>query len=260
MPAVLRWLAIAAAGAVLAAGIWAGVPYLSRVGPLVTRLRQAVAPPAPAAPTNATADQPTVGALQVNSTPAGARILVDGKERGVTPLTVVDLRPGVHELTLASGAGTVHRKFTVAAGGTTAIDESIFPGWVTVLAPFDVEVSEGGSALRVDERHQIMLPPGPHDLRLSNASLDYVMAQQVDVKPGAVATVRVVPPASTLTVTAAEPSEVWLDGTRIGQTPLNAVPARLGTHELVIRRAAREQRVTVTIGTKPFTLNADSMR
>jgi hypothetical protein len=51
---------------------------------------------------------------------------------------------------------------------------------------------------------------------------------------------------------------VWLDGTKIGDTPLNAASVPLGTHEIVLKRAGGgERRFTVTIGTGPFTLNAD---
>jgi hypothetical protein len=199
--------------------------------------------------------------LRVKSTPAGARVLVDGKERGATPLTLTDLRPGVHDVTLTSSAGTVHRSVRVAANDTVDVDESIFPGWIKVLAPFDVEVNEDGRALRSDERDQILLPPGVHDLQLTNASLNYAFVQHVEVTPGATTTIRVTPPSSTLTVTAAEPSEVWLDGARIGATPLAAVAAPLGAHEVIVKRPdGGERRFTVTIGTNPFTLNADSQR
>jgi len=59
-------------------------------------------------------------------------------------------------------------------------------------------------------------------------------------------------------VTAAEAAEVWLDGARVGETPLNAAPVPLGTYELVVKRATGgERRFTVTIGAAPFTLNVD---
>ena len=48
------------------------------------------------------------------------------------------------------------------------------------------------------------------------------------------------------------------DGTRVGETPLNAVQVALGTHSIVVRRAAGgERRFTVTIGVTPFTLDVD---
>jgi len=51
---------------------------------------------------------------------------------------------------------------------------------------------------------------------------------------------------------------VWLDGTRLGQTPLNAAPVALGIHDIVVKRAAGgERRYTVTIGAKPVILKVD---
>ena len=41
-------------------------------------------------------ETPATGQLAVQSEPAGAKVLVDGTVRGVTPLTVVDLPPGDH--------------------------------------------------------------------------------------------------------------------------------------------------------------------
>ncbi len=257
--AVGRWVALAVAGTAVVAAVSVGVLYVWRRLPASPAERPVIERnvPAPSAPAPARA----VTELRVKSTPDGARVLVDGKERGVTPLTLTGLAPGVHEVTIASNAGTVRRSVRLAANEATDVDESIFAGFVTVLAPFDVEVSENGHPLRTDERGQILLAPGNHDLRVANASLDYATVQQVEVKPGATTALRVTPPSSALTVTSAEPSEVWLDGVHVGDTPLNGVAAPLGTHEVVVKRAgATDRRFTVTIGTKPFTLNADSGR
>jgi hypothetical protein len=101
-----------------------------------------------------------------------------------------------------------------------------------------------------------MLPAGSHQLRLTNRALGYDAVRQVDVKPGETTPLQLAPEPSTLTVTAAEAAEVWLDGTRIGDAPVNAAPVPLGVHEVLVKRAAGgERRFTVTISAKPFTLN-----
>ena len=258
-PFVGRWVAISAAGAIVAVAAWKGGVYAWRtVQPLMSRVPASDSGAAPPRPASVPA---TVGELRVSSTPAGARVLVDGRDRGITPLTLTDVSPGVHDVTLTTNAGTVHRKARVAAGEIVQVDESIFPGWVSVLAPFDVEISEDGRPLRADEHGQLMLDPGVHTLQVRNALLDYATVARVEVTPGKATPLRVTPPSSSLTVVAAVPSEVWLDGVRIGETPLNAVAAPLGTHEVVLRRAgSAERRFTVTIGTTPLTLDADSQR
>jgi PEGA domain-containing protein len=252
---LVPWLPLAAAVAVLAAAGYVVVPYaMNALSRLTTRTP--VVGPTDAGPPGA-APKTTAG-VRVTSTPAGAQVLIDGKARGVTPVTLNDLTPGRHEVALKNDSGTVRRTVTLAANETTTIEESIFSGWVAVLSPFEVTIGESGRALRPDERNQVMLPAGIHELRLTNRTLGYEAALQVEVKPGETTSVRLTPAPSTLTVTASEAAEVWLDGVRVGETPLNALAVPLGTHEIVVRRASGgERRSTVTIGVKPFALNVD---
>jgi hypothetical protein len=239
----------------LGAAAFVGVRYLLETMPTLTT-RTAVVEPTAVRPS--AAGRKATGRLHVGSTPAGAKVVVDAKARGVTPLTLTDLTPGRHEVVLESDAGTVHRTVRVAANETAEINESIFSGWLVVYAPFEVVIVEGGRVLQPDGRNQIMLPPGIHELRLANRTLAYEAVQRVEVKPGEGTTLRLTPPSSTLTVMASEAAEVWLDGARVGETPLNAAPVPLGTHEVVVKReAGGERRFTVTIGTNPFTLDVD---
>jgi hypothetical protein len=56
------------------------------------------------------------GRLVVRSTPAGARVFVDGREQGKTPLTVDDLARGVHRVRVVrDGYGTEERRITITA-------------------------------------------------------------------------------------------------------------------------------------------------
>jgi hypothetical protein len=49
-----------------------------------------------------------------------------------------------------------------------------------------------------------------------------------------------------------------VDGTRVGDTPLNGAPVPLGAHDIVVKGAnGGEKRYTVTIGVKPYTLNVE---
>jgi hypothetical protein len=244
----------AAAAALLAVG-GAGVTYVWRAA-ASSKARVDVFEPVHA-PAQTTARKAT-GGLRVTSTPAGAQVLVNGKGRGVTPLTLADLPAGRYTIDLKSTAGTVRRTVTVAADKTAAIDELIFSGWLAVYSPFDLAITEGERVLRLDDRNQIMLPPGRHELRLVNRSLGYEAVREVELKPGELVTLSVTPPPSTMTVTATEAAEVWLDGARVGETPLNAVPVELGTHDIVVKRAAGgERRFTVAVTVKPVTLTVD---
>ena len=198
------------------------------------------------------------GTLQVTTTPPGAQVIVDGKARGVTPLTLPDLKTGRHEVLVKGDGGSVQRTVSIAANETTTIDEAIFSGFVTVYAPFEVTITEGGRVLRTDDRHQVMLPSGAHELRISNRALAYDVIRKVTVVPGESTNLQLTPEPSSITVTATTPAEVWVDGTRLGDTPVNGAPVPIGEHDIVVRRpTGGERRFTITVGAKPYTLNVE---
>jgi len=269
-PSAIRGVALAAGVLVLGAAVFLGGRSVWRSLPTG---KPSVRPSPTTAPTTAPKTPPAVepaagrapasarraaGSVRVTTTPAGARVTIDGKPHGVTPVTVGDLSPGNHEVALQSSAGTVRRTVTIAANQTAQLEESIFSGWLAVYAPFEIVISEANRVLRPDERGQILLPPGLHDLRVSNRTLGYEATWNVEIKPGATTNLRVTPEPSKLTVTSPEPAEVWVDGTKVGDTPLNAAPVPLGTHDVLVKRAGgAERRYTITVGVKPFSLNAD---
>ena len=264
-PSVRQWAVRGAIAAALVAAAALGGPYVwtsistSMAHTAVVAPAASVGPVAPAGPSTpaAKATAKATGGLRVTSTPM-AQVLVDGKARGTTPLNLSGLSLGSHELTLMSPEGTVRRTVTVAANDVATIDEAIFAGWVAVSAPFDLTVTEKGRALRADDRNQVMLPAGTHELRLTNQALGYEVTRQVEVKPGEATPLQLTPEPSTLTVTATGAAEVWIDGTRVGETPLNAASVQLGTHDILVKRAAGgERRFTVTIGVKPSMLNVE---
>lgn len=199
----------------------------------------------------------TTGTLQVSSTPPGARVLVDGRERGLTPLSLDDLPAGTHVVVVESPQGTVERTVTVAPDRPAMLDESIFAGWVAVFSPIELTIVEGSRTLRLDERSEVMLPAGRHVLRFANSRLGFEEIRQIEVKPGERQRVTIAPPGSTLTVTASQPAEVWLDGTLLGGTPLAGTPIALGTHELVVKRGADQRRLTITVTTSPFVTHVE---
>jgi hypothetical protein len=265
-PSVIRGAAIAAGVLVLGTVVFLGGRSVWRslstakpgASPAPTTAPETPLAVEPAAGRAAASARRAAGSVRVTTTPAGARVTVDGKPHGVTPVTVSDLSPGNHEVALESSAGRVRRTVTVAANQTVVVEESIFSGWLAVYAPFEIVISEANRVLRPDERGQVLLPPGLHDLRVSNRTLGYEATWKMEIKPGATTNLRVTPEPSKLTVTSPEPAEVWVDGTKVGDTPLNAAPVPLGTHDILVKRAGgAERRFTITVGVKPFTLNAD---
>ena len=198
------------------------------------------------------------GSLQVDSDPTGARVVVDGELRGTTPLKLDGLAVGTHGVTLESPNGTVRRSVTIAAGETAQVTELIFTGSLKVFSPFEVQMSERNQPIQLDDRGQVMLPPGSHELRFQNRDLGYDEIRRVEIKPAATAALSLVPPPTTISVTATERAEVWVDGKRVGETPLTDVSVSLGTREIIVKTAAGGQRrFVVTATVKPVQLDVD---
>jgi hypothetical protein len=71
--------------------------------------RQSPAPPAAA--TGVAGVSATLGAVAIESTPPGLPVTMEGRERGVTPLTIGQLKPGRHDVLV----GGLARKVDIAA-------------------------------------------------------------------------------------------------------------------------------------------------
>ena len=196
-----------------------------------------------------------VGRVSVVTDPPGARVSVDGKARGTSPITVTDLTPADHKVTVTSDTGSAERTITVTAGGTASVMFSLpkvsgpVGGWLAIAAPFDVEVVEHDDVIGSGGTSKIMLAAGRHDITLLNRSLGYQEARRVDVTAGKTMAIKVDPPKVNISVNARPWADVSLDGASLGQTPISNLQVAVGTHEMVFRHpqlGERRQSVTVT--------------
>jgi hypothetical protein len=199
----------------------------------------------------------TTGRLQVNSEPAGARVLVDNVARGVTPLTLDDLALGTHSVVLENGAGSVKRSVNLKADEVATLSETIYAGWLKVFSPFDLTITEGTRVLRLDDRYQVLLSPGSHELHFENRALGYKEVRRVEIQPGVTTPLSIVAPRSTLTLTTSAPAEVLIDGVSVGHTPLSGFSIELGTRDVQLKSAAGERRLPVAVTVKPVVLDID---
>jgi hypothetical protein len=209
---------------------------------------------------------PSPGQLQVRSEPAGARISIDGQPRGVAPMTIGDLEPGEHEVVLESDLGSVRQKVVVEAGTTaslvvplTAPTGAPLSGWVSVAAPVEVQLFENGRLLGTSRSDRIMVAAGHHEIEILNEALSYRAVRSIQVAPGRVASISVDLPKGTLALNAIPWAEVWVDGDRVGETPIGNFPISMGPHEVVFRHPEfGEQRHAVTVkGGGPVRLSVD---
>jgi hypothetical protein len=198
------------------------------------------------------------GSLQVTSVPPGARVMVDRRARGVTPLTVDGLSPGSHDVVLESADGSVRETVDITADNTAEISQSIYAGWVHVSSAIEIAITEGTRGIHLDERNQVLLPPGIHELRFESRALGYRDTRRIEVKPGEITAVSIVPSVSALTVTATQPAEVFVDGERVGETPLTSRPINLGTRDVLVKSASGgERRFTITVTVDPVRIDVD---
>lgn len=221
------------------------------------------APAAQSAPNGNSVDKPNTpipagrGRISIQTQPTGIKVLLDRKPVGETPL-VVDAAPGRRVLTFLTSGGEVLHSVRVVAGKTVPLDIPVFSGWVSIVAPFFLDIAEGGRSLGTSEQNRLMLPPGRHHLTLSNTELGYSEVRDVDIEPGGVRSVTV-DPRGTANMNASPWAAVWLNGTKLGDTPLSNVQVPLGVHEFVFKHPELgERRVSATIrGNSPAALSVD---
>jgi hypothetical protein len=190
------------------------------------------------------ANTPETGSLRVETQPAGAKVIVDGTDRGVAPVTIDDLLPGDHEVVLQTPLASARHVVSVQAGGTASIVTPVVSaataagpvsGWLTVKAPFSLEIREEGRLIGTTDADRVMLAAGRHDIELVNETLGYRVTRVVQVMPGKVASLAIDLPKGTVHLNASPWAEVWVDGQRVGETPIGNLSLPIGPHEVVFR-------------------------
>ena len=191
--------------------------------PIIEPLVAAPAPKAAAAKEESPAPSaPAVfdGRVLVRSTPPGARVFVDGKDRGQTPATIGELGRGEHRI-------------RIVRDGYTAAERRV------VLSPSRPSQSLSVPLAREPRTNKPTVPP---KAEAKPAQAD------VSPKPGANTAAQ----AGTLVVESRPPgATVFIDGRAAGTTPLSLGDVRAGNHAVRIERdgyRAWTSAVTVTGG------------
>lgn len=225
---------------------------VSRVLPLVVEANATIQPFVDLIPSLSTS-----GRLEISSDPPGARVLVDGTSRGVTPLVLAAVPAGQHRVVVTDGTMTVNRTVQVNAGGTVNVATSLTPagatgGWITVKAPFEMQVLDAGRVVGTTSSDRIMLPVGTHQLELVSTPYQFQSQVTVQVEAGRTVDIPVTLPNGSLSISAVPWADVWIDGKPVGQTPLGHVAVPVGEHEVMWRHpelGERRQTVRVTTHT-----------
>jgi hypothetical protein len=211
-------------------------------------------------------ETPSAGSLLVQSDPPGARVTVDGVEHGVAPVSVADLTPGDHEVVLqGQGGAPVRQRVVIQAGVTSSVLAPVaavrgpVSGWLSVKAPVTMEIREGGRLIGTTDSDRLMMSAGRHEVELVNETLGYRATKVIQVPPGKVAPLALELPQGTINLNALPWAEVWIDGRRVGETPIGNLAIPIGPHEILFRHpqfGERKQAVSVTMNA-PVRLSVD---
>jgi len=214
------------------------------------------------------ASTPETGSLKVESQPAGAKVLIDGIDRGVAPVTVTDLVPGDHEVLLQTPLASARHVVSVQAGGTASLVAPVaaatanggpVSGWLIVKSPFSIEIREEGRLLGTSDTDRLMLASGRHDLQLVSDTMGYRSSRSITVMPGKVETIKIDLPNGAVSINATPWAEVWVDGQRVGETPIGNLSIPIGPHEVVFRHpqfGEKRHAISVTMqGTTRVTMD-----
>jgi hypothetical protein len=181
-----------------------------------------------------------LGAMDVTTDVPGARVVIDGAFRGVTPLSLTDVEPGVHQVTLIADETRVQRTVTVQAGATATVVASVVPtgatgGWLKIDVPIDMQILEAGRLIGTTGADRIMLPAGRHTLDLVADTFEFRTAVTATVGVGRTVTIPVAVPNGRVSINAVPWADVWLDGQSLGSTPLANIEVPVGSHEVIWR-------------------------
>lgn len=142
-----------------------------------------------------------------------------------------------------------HAAATPAAGGTaTPVTPAPVPtqnaaGLLSVFSrvPLDLYVS-GRRIGRTGDDNVIVLAPGRYSVELVSTDFNYRGEVVLHVRSGETTSHTVSLPNGLLQVRTEPGAEVWVEGTRVGVSPLGPVPVPIGTRDVVVRHPDRGER------------------
>jgi len=136
-------------------------------------------------------------------------------------------------VTIKAGAAAALGAAVGASAGVAA--SAPVTGWLAFKTPFTIEVREKGQTLGTTDAERLQVPAGRHELELVNETLGYRATRAVQVPAGKVVNVGIELPQGVVNLNAIPWAEVWIDGARVGETPIGNLSVPIGPHEVVFR-------------------------
>jgi hypothetical protein len=200
--------------------------------------------------------------LVVDSVQGGETVIVDGREVGVTPMTLpvtagmhsihVRPRPVADQTATAQEPPPVARAADSGAAAALALAAARERrGGLRVSSPIELQVLEGERVLGSSADGPVVTTGGRHELDFVNSAFGFRSHQIVDVKPGQIVPLKIYPPDGRVSVNAVPWAQVSINGKPVGDTPLGNLPLPVGEHDITFRHpqfGEQTQRVIVKSG------------
>jgi hypothetical protein len=103
-------------------------------------------------------------------------------------------------------------------------------GWLHAEVPVAMRITEDGRLLGTTDVDRLMLPTGDHMLELRNDDLGFAARQMVTIKAGETSILPVRLPSASISINAKPWAEAWVDGERVGDTPIGTLMRTIGRH------------------------------
>jgi len=251
---VPTWLAIAGLGlaAVAVAIALTGRSGSNNAAPAATVATTgptAVPPAAPATPGTAAADR-----VKVVSDPEGARVVVGGKDSGVTPADIAlnDVRDGKVRVS-KRGFRSMEVRASLVQNGVAFVKLDAEPMGIGVdlSGTYPFEVWDGGRKISAASTHHEISLESSRTIRLRSSEVLLDLPVKIEGQPGSKASAQA-PALGKLTLrTPLETCKIVIGGRDFGYPPLNEQPMAAGSHDVELKcpdGTSKQASVSITPG------------
>ena len=205
------------------------------------------------------------GPIVFDSLAPGDAVIVNGRQVGVTPLTLT-LPPDLRSVSVQARAplssvevaavqtppvpdrATNNAAVATAAALAGARERR---GGLRLVSPVEVQVLQGERVLGSSADGPIVTTAGRHELDFINTAVGYRSRQVVDIRAGQIVRMNVAMPDGRVSINAVPWAQVWINGNLAGDTPLANLPLPVGEHQVTFRHpqlGEQTQRVIVKTG------------
>ena len=121
-------------------------------------------------------------------------------------------------------------------------------GYIAIQSPIVLRIVRNGDFVGTSEDTRLSLPVGHQIIGLENESVGFRDVRTVEVVAGKVTPVEVTLPKGEISINARPWAEVFVDGNRVGETPVSQLSLPVGIHEILFRHPEHgERRVAVVV-------------